>query len=117
MLKNSTLLLILLLCTFAAPAMSQSKPTSTGQESVVKVVKAYPNPASSKIYFEIQRNNDKVYEIIVFNFLGKKIDHLKNVSGRRELNLENYYSGLYIFQLREVGGSEVIESGKFNVVK
>lgn len=114
--KNSTLFLLLLLCTFASPAWSQSKPTSTGQESVAKVVKAYPNPATSKIFFEIQRNNDKVYEIIVFNFLGKKIDHLKNVSTRTELNLENYYSGLYVFQLREMNGT-LVESGKFNVVK
>lgn len=116
MLKTSTLIFFLLLCTFAVPAWSQSKPTSTEQESVVKIVKAYPNPASSKIYFEIQRNNDKVYEIIVFNFLGKKVDHLKSVSGRTELNLENYYSGLYIFQLRERGGA-LLETGKFNVVK
>ncbi|WP_119078647.1 T9SS type A sorting domain-containing protein [Chitinophaga alhagiae] len=116
MFKNSTLILLLLLCTFALPAWSQSKPTSTEQESVVKIVKAYPNPASTKIYFEIQRNNDKIYEIIVFNFLGKKVDHLKNVSVKKELNLENYYSGLYIFQLREVNGT-LVESGKFNVVK
>lgn len=80
------------------------------------MVKAYPNPATSKIYFEIQRNNDKVYEIIVYNFLGKKVDHIKNLAGRTEVSLENYYSGLYIFQLREKNGT-LVESGKFNVVK
>lgn len=116
MLKNSTLFLLFLLCTLSLPAWSQSKPTSTEQESVAKVVKAYPNPATTKIYFEIQRNNDKVYEIIVYNFLGKKIEHFKNISVRTEVNLENYYSGLYIFQLREMNGT-LVESGKFNVVK
>ncbi|MGX5820416.1 T9SS type A sorting domain-containing protein [Chitinophaga lutea] len=115
MLKTSTLILFLLLSAHTLPVWSQSKPTQE-QEVQVKVVKAYPNPATSKIYFEIQRNNDKLYEIIVFNFLGKKVDHLKNVSSRTQLNLENYYSGLYIFQLRDASGV-LIESGKFNVVK
>ena len=119
MLRNSTLVLFILLCTLSLPAWSQSKSshtTDTTEEGASKVVKAYPNPATSKIYFEIQRNNDKVYEIIVYNFLGKKVDHIKNLAGRTEVSLENYYSGLYIFQLREKNGT-LVESGKFNVVK
>lgn len=115
--KNSTLILFLMLCTMTIPAWSQgTKPAPEGTESVSKVVKAYPNPASTKIFFEIQRNNDKVYEIIVYNFLGKKVDHIKNLGFRTQVNLDNYYSGLYIFQLREKDGT-VVESGKFNVVK
>ena|SRR5687768_11441130 len=116
MLKNSTLILFILLCTLSLPAWSQSKSLPETTESASKVVKAYPNPATSKIYFEIQRNNDKVYEIIVYNFLGKKVDHIKNLAGRTEVPLDNYYSGLYIFQLREKNGT-LVESGKFNVVK
>ncbi|WP_346319003.1 T9SS type A sorting domain-containing protein [Chitinophaga sp. YIM B06452] len=116
MLRNSTLILFILLCTLSFPAWSQSKSLPETTEGASKVVKAYPNPATSKIYFEIQRNNDKVYEIIVYNFLGKKVDHIKNLAGRTEVPLDNYYSGLYIFQLREKNGT-LVESGKFNVVK
>lgn len=116
MLKNSTLILFLMLCTISLPAWSQSTKSLPETESVSKVVKAYPNPATTKIFFEIQRNNDKVYEIIVYNFLGKKVDHLKNLGQRTQVNLDGYYSGLYIFQLREKNGN-LVESGKFNVVK
>lgn len=120
MYKTFTLILFTLFFTMSLPAWSQSKSTSPAGgpegESASKVVKAYPNPATTKIFFEIQRNNDKVYEIIVYNFLGKKVDHLKNLANRTSLPLDNYYSGLYIFQLREKDGT-LVESGKFNVVK
>ena len=44
------------------------------------------------------------------------MDQLKNVNGRTSMDLGSYYSGLYIFQLRDRDGN-LIESGKFNVVK
>ena len=120
MYKTVTLILFTFFCALSLPAWSQSKSTNPSTfpegENTSKVVKAYPNPATTKIYFEIQRNNDKVYEIIVYNFLGKKVDHLKNLANRTSLPLDNYYSGLYIFQLREKDGT-LVESGKFNVVK
>lgn len=120
MYKIVTLILFSLFCALSLPAWSQSKSTHPSTfpegENASKVVKAYPNPATTKIFFEIQRNNDKVYEIIVYNFLGKKVDHLKNLNNRTTLPLDNYYSGLYIFQLREKDGT-LVESGKFNVVK
>ena len=79
-------------------------------------MKLYPNPASSRINFELQHNNDQVYDLIVFNFLGKMVDQVKNVSSKTTVELDNYYSGLYIFQLRDHQGN-LVESGKFNVVK
>ncbi|WP_161596638.1 T9SS type A sorting domain-containing protein [Chitinophaga vietnamensis] len=82
-------------------------------------MKLYPNPATTTIYFEIQpqqHTNDRTYDLIVYNFLGKKMEQLKGISNRTPLNLDNYYSGLYIYQLRDQRGN-LIESGKFNVVK
>lgn len=116
MLKNFTLFLFIVLCTISVPAWSQSSKPLSENDSASKVIKAYPNPASTKIFLELQRNNDKQYEIIVYNFLGKKVDHFKNVSQRTQVNLDNYYSGIYIFQLRDKDGT-LVESGKFNVVK
>lgn len=81
-----------------------------------KILKVYPNPASTYINFQIQSYNDNAYDIIVYNFLGKKIDELKNVSGLKELNLSNYFSGIYIYQLRDQNGN-LVESGKFNVIR
>ncbi|MET3876174.1 hypothetical protein [Chitinophaga sp. OAE865] len=57
-----------------------------------------------------------MYDLIVYNFLGKKIDQLKGISSKTTVSLDNYYNGLYIFQLRDQRGN-LVESGKFNVVK
>ena len=115
--KTSTLLLIMVfsLTSFMGTAQSEkSQPTTDGGS---KIVKLYPNPATTVINFEIQQhNNDGVYDLIVYNFLGKKIEQLKNISNRTTVNLSNYYNGLYIFQLRDQRGN-LVESGKFNVIK
>ncbi|WP_157760717.1 T9SS type A sorting domain-containing protein [Chitinophaga caeni] len=108
--------LILFTLGLSFQAQSGKAVPSHFEDGVSKVVKLYPNPATTKINFEILHSNDKVYEIIVYNFLGKKMDHLKNVGVRTVLNLDNYYSGIYIYQLIDNKGN-VVESGKFNVVK
>jgi hypothetical protein len=116
--KTSTLLFIFLLCLCSLTRAQSAKTLpATEPEGGIKIVKLYPNPASSRIYFEIQQhNNDRVYDLIVYNFLGKKVDQLKNINGRTTVDLGSYYSGVYIFQLRDREGS-LVESGKFNVVK
>ncbi|HEU4552857.1 MAG TPA: T9SS type A sorting domain-containing protein [Chitinophaga sp.] len=116
--KTSTLFLTLLLCLHCLAGSAQANKTlPSDPEGGAKIVKLYPNPASSRINFEIQQhNNDKVYDLIVYNFLGKKVDQVKNINGRTSVDLGSYYSGVYIFQLRDRDGN-LIESGKFNVVK
>lgn len=118
--RTSTLLFIFLLslCSLTLRAQQSAKTLpATDSEGGVKIIKAYPNPANSRIFFEIQQhNNDKVYDLIVYNFLGKKVDQLRNISGRTPVDLSAYYSGVYIFQLRDRDGN-LVESGKFNVVK
>ena len=117
---TSTLLFIFILslCSVWLKAQQSAKTLPyTDTEGAVKIVKAYPNPATSRIFFEIQQhNNDKTYDLIVYNFLGKKVDQLKNINGRTTVDLGSYYSGVYIFQLRDRDGN-LVESGKFNVVK
>lgn len=116
MIKTYTLLLLMVLCSLSFGARAQYARADENGQAAVKIVKLYPNPATSKINFEIQKNNDKQYILIVYNFLGKKMEEIKNISYRTEVNLDNYYTGIYIFQLRDQTGA-VIESGKFNVVK
>ncbi|NSL88448.1 T9SS type A sorting domain-containing protein [Chitinophaga solisilvae] len=115
--RTSTLILITIFCFLPFAGKAQSDKTLPATEGGSKFVKFYPNPATSIIYFEIQQhNNDRVYDLIVYNFLGKKIEQIKNIGGRTTVNLDNYYNGLYIFQLRDQRGN-LVESGKFNVVK
>ena len=82
----------------------------------VKTVKFYPNPATSFINFEFSENYDDSYTLVIFNFIGKKIEDLKVTDQKMAVSLTNYYRGLYVFQLRDKQGN-VIESGKFQVVK
>src|ERR1041384_7589340 len=104
MLKTSTLFILLLGCLFLLPLVGKAqsgKPFSTESEATAKLVKLYPNPATTKINVELQQqhNNDKIYDLIVYNFLGKKVDQVKSISSRTTVSLDNYYSGVYIFQL------------------
>lgn len=82
----------------------------------VKTVKFYPNPASGFINFEFSDNYNDSYDLVIFNFIGKKVEDLKVTDQKITLSLTDYYRGVYIFQLRDKQGN-IIESGKFQVVK
>jgi hypothetical protein len=98
---------------FSSTAQVKSAFTS---ESEVKAVKFYPNPAVSFINFEFQKAYDKSYSLLIFNFIGKKVTDLKPTEEKITVSLTDFYRGVYIFQLRD-GKGNIIESGKFQVVK
>lgn len=89
---------------------------SADQNTPSRLIKFYPNPASSFISFDFQKGYISNYSLLIFNFMGKKIYELKNIPSRTDINLEEFYRGIYIYQLREKNGS-IIESGKFQVIK
>lgn len=82
----------------------------------VKMVRFYPNPASSTIYFEFPTNLDKSYSLHIYNFIGKKVNEFPINNNKISLSLDGYYRGLYVFQLRDKAGN-IVESGKFQVLK
>jgi len=105
-----TLLLTLLL---AAGAIAQDRAVVREQ---VKV-KFYPNPATSVINFEFSKAApDNTYTLQVYNFIGKKVGEVVVNNNKTVVNLDNYFRGVYIFQLRDKTG-KIIDSGKFQVVK
>lgn len=81
-----------------------------------KVVRFYPNPATSIINFEFSKPVQKDYTLQVFNFVGKKVFESNAVLQKTSVLLTDFYRGLYIFQLRDKTG-RIIESGKFQVNK
>ena len=83
----------------------------------VRTVKCYPNPATSVINFEFA-NTDKTNTLQIFSFTGKKMTEQQPLSSSKiTITLGNdFYRGIYIFQLRDKTG-RLIESGKFQVVK
>jgi hypothetical protein len=109
-----TILACILLITTAT---AQTERTPAGNaENVVKVVRFYPNPASSFINFEFKETRLADFSFKVFNFIGKKVLEINNLTPRTVVNLNDYFRGVYIFQLTDRNG-KVVESGKFQVVK
>ena len=90
-------------------ATDQTLPTA-------QVVKCYPNPASSFVNFEFSKNTDKTNTLFVFSFVGKKMTEIPVDNNKITITLTDYYRGVYVFQLRDKGGN-ILESGKFSVVK
>jgi len=84
-------------------------------EGGIKIVRFYPNPASSVINFEF-KNVEKGYSLQVYNFLGKRLCNQPIYNNKITVPLENVFRGLYIYQLRDAFGS-IIESGRFQVIK
>ena len=82
----------------------------------VKLVKCYPNPATSFINFEFQKEDGKNYILQIYSFSGKRIIEVPATDAKLTVTLNEFYRGIYVFQLRDKAG-KIIETGKFQVVK
>jgi hypothetical protein len=85
-------------------------------DASAKIIKFFPNPATSNINFELPRGYDKSYTFQLFNFMGKKVYELIPNTQRINVSLDGFYRGVYIFQLRDKTG-KIIDSGKFQVIR
>ena len=85
-------------------------------EQRIKLIQVYPNPASTNINFETTNLSERNLVLTVYNFIGKKVEEIKLNSNKVNISLNNYYRGLYVYQLRDKQG-QLIESGKFQVAK
>jgi hypothetical protein len=109
-----TFIIVMMSITSAFSIKYDKGPTGTTQ---VKVVKCYPNPATSVINFEFPSGVAKNSVIQIYSFSGKKVTDVAVSSGKITVILGNdYYRGVYIFQLRDKNG-KIIETGKFQVVR
>jgi hypothetical protein len=109
--------IILFLVFFSAAAQAQSKNTVASIEiGQGKVLRFYPNPATTVVHFEFTRAIDKNYTLQIYNFVGKKMFETTNVSQKTIVPLLDFFRGIYIYQLRDNTG-QIVESGKFQVNK
>ena len=67
-------------------------------------VRLYPNPASSYINIESDRN---VKSVTVYNMAGQKIEDCSVASGQLRLNVSNYNNGIYMLNMNMEDGSVV----------
>ena len=111
-LKNTIIILSILVFGFNLKGYSQNNNIDASN----RIIKFYPNPASTFINFDFLRSYDVNYSLFIFNFMGKKIIEIKNTPSRINLNLVDFYRGVYIYQLRDKNGN-IMETGKFQVVK
>ncbi|MGI8952174.1 MAG: T9SS type A sorting domain-containing protein [Chitinophagaceae bacterium] len=81
-----------------------------------KVVKCYPNPATSVINFDFPKNIDNSYLLQVYSFTGRKMAETSVSSAKITIDLTDFYRGIYVYQLHDKSG-KIVESGKFQVVK
>ena len=82
-----------------------------------KITQIYPNPATSYINFSFDNSVNNSYRLQVYNFIGRKMNDTRIADSKLTINLDdNYFRGIYIYQLRDQSG-RVVESGKFQVSK
>lgn len=82
-----------------------------------KVQRFYPNPASQYIHFQLDPSVDKSYTLEIYNFIGRKMSAQRINNSKTTIYFDdNYFKGLYIFQLKDRSG-RIIESGKFQVAR
>ncbi len=107
-----------ILLSFILLSSTQAKSQARGPvpDPEIKIVKFYPNPAVSFITFEVEKESNKVYSLQIFNFLGRKVKDVADISPKTIVNLSDLVRGIYIFQLKEQNG-RVADSGTFQVNK
>jgi len=105
-----------LLFVFAGFAVSSFTFSANSQNAKVEVIKCYPNPATSVVNFEFQKNIDKSYVLQVYSFVGKKMVETPVVNNKITVTLNDFTRGIYVYQLRDKSGETVV-AGKFQVIK
>ncbi len=99
----------------AIQSQGQSSGNNPGGDATERLVKMYPNPATSFITFDLQKKDtDKGFSIQVYSLIGKKMFETQNLKGKATVDLKEFNRGLYIYHLVDRSG-KIVESGKFQV--
>lgn len=106
------ILTIILFCAYQPKAQETRGPG--GPENNGRILKMYPNPATTYITFDIQKNYQKNLTLTIYSFLGKKMSETPNVNEKTTLTLTDYNRGMYVYHLTDQSG-KVIDTGKFQV--
>jgi hypothetical protein len=107
--------ILILLIGINFTSFAQTKSPAQG-EPIAKLIKPYPIPATTAINFEFLYGYDKTFSLQIYNFMGKKINEFGKIPPIMTVPLDDFYRGMYLYQLRDKDG-KIIDSGKFQVVK
>lgn len=106
----------IIVCSVLACVIGINANAQRVNDQPIRVVQCYPNPATTLINFEFNKSTEKFLSISIFNFIGKKVDEVRITNSRVTIPLDQYFRGLYFYQLKNREG-RILESGKFQVVK
>ncbi len=104
---------IILLTTINSKGQTSREPSP---DALQRILRVYPNPATTFTKFEFQKNFGQGFTLQVINFIGKQVFEAKNISSTTTLDLSSYNRGVYIYQLKDQSG-KIVEAGKFQVSK
>ncbi len=107
--------ILILLIGINFTSFAQTKNPAQG-EPIAKLINPYPIPATTAINFEFLYGYDKTFSLQIYNFMGKKVNEFNKLLPRMTVPLDDFYRGIYVYQLRDKDG-KIIDSGKFQVVK
>lgn len=67
------------------------------EESSIQFGNAYPNPSSSKVYFDIKGNGNDNANVSVYNLLGQEVksQHISGHQGRVSIAVDDLQPGIY----------------------
>lgn len=103
---------ILLMAVQSQGQSSEATPSAVKQDRIIKL---YPNPATTYVTFDLQKNFKPGLTISVYNgVLGKKVFETANASSKITIDLSDFNRGVYIYHVSDASG-RIIESGKFQV--
>ncbi len=115
--KKLYTVLVLVTAFFGSSFIADQQGSIGVNDTQSKVTRFYPNPATTVISFEFDKSVDKTYSLQIYNFIGRKMTEVRVTESKITINLDdNYFRGLYIYQLRDIN-SRIVESGKFQVSK
>jgi hypothetical protein len=116
MLKKSIYILLVLMSVLPFVSKAQTVSSFNNFENA-NLIKFYPNPATTFIQFDISDiSNLSGATFKIFNFIGKKVYETNQLNERMVISLNDFFRGVYIFQLADRNG-RVLESSKFQVQK
>ncbi len=115
--KSLSILSALIVVVFFLSGFNVTAERTSPFENQAKVIKCYPNPATSVVNFEFNGQADNTASLEIYSFTGKKMTNLPFSSNKITIQLNNdFFRGIYIYQVKDKNG-KTIETGKFQVEK
>lgn len=100
---------------FAIQSQGQSSRATPPSDAQDRIVKLYPNPATSYVTLDMQKNYKSGLTVNVYNgILGKKVFESINAPAKITIDLNDFNRGVYIYHVLDPSG-KILESGKFQV--